>query len=296
LLPEWKGLPVSFQRLSVDYRQGELGQTALQDFQLERKGSKYALRARVAKVFDQASFSDAVFSVDKRNQLLELGLGEVPGQPAPAQLGYFASSGGAAQWLFNARHQPLRPFARVLGWELGEAFEPSRAVSSAALIVPDDRTRPKRASVEVSIDQWPKPAWPDASALLGDTLAFATYFPLPDDRTGWDLPKVSVSLALFTLKGGGKVSWGQSPNLSFQVAGKLTCGQLRGNLSPSVYLDQVRKYLDPEPKLAAREAAARIQEEVELLFSLSADKVDPAKRKATWHLAGACGLPELEGG
>jgi hypothetical protein len=295
--PAWKGPALSWQSLNVEYEQREFGKVTLEDVRLEDANEKHIVRARVGKLGAYATFSDVLFWVGKRNQLLEIGFGDVPSRPAPAQLGYFASSGAAAQWMFTGRHQPVRPFARTLGWELGEAFEPTRAVTSASLIVPDDRARPKRASIELGIDAWPKPLWPDASALLGDTLAFAAYFPFPEDRAAPVLvPKVSVSLALFTLNGEGSMNWLKSPGFSFAVAGKLNCGQLRGNLSPSVYLDQVRKYLDPEPALSAVEAAARLKEEVELRLKLSADQADAAKRHAVWHLSAGCGMPELSYG
>ena len=293
----WSGPPLSLQQVNVVYEQREFGKITLDDVHVEHANEKQIVRAHIVKLANHASFSDVVFWVGKRNQLLEMGFGDVPSRPAPAQLGYFASSGVAAQWMFNARHQPLRPLARALGWDLGESFESTRAVTSASLIVPDDRARPKRASIELGIDAWPKPAWPDGSALLGDTLAFAAYFPFPEDRAGSiSVPKVSVSLALFTLTGEGSMSWGKPPNFSFTVTGKLTCAQLRGNLSPSVYLDQVRKYLNPEPALSAVDAAARLKEEVELRLKLSADQGDPSKRQAAWHLSAGCGMAELSDG
>ena len=92
------------------------------------------------------------------------------------------------------------------------------------------------------------------------------------------------------------MSWGKPPKFSFTVTGKLTCAQLRGNLSPSVYLDQVRKYLNPEPALSAVDAAARLKEEVELRLKLGADQGDPSKRQAAWHLSAGCGMAELSDG
>jgi hypothetical protein len=295
--PAWKGPALSWQRLNVEYEQRELGKVTLEDVHFEDANEKHVVRARVGKLGGYATFPDVLFWVGKRNQLLEIGFGDVPSRPAPAQLGYFASSGVAAQWLFTARHQPVRPFARALGWELGEAFEPARAVTSASLIVPDDRARLKRASIELGIDAWPKPPWPDATALLGDTMAFAAYFPFPEDRAApVSVPKVSVSLALFTLTGEGSMSWAKPPAFSVTVSGKLNCGQLRGNLPPSVYLDQVRKYLDPQPALSPADAAARLKEEVELRLKLSADQADAAKSQAVWRLSAGCGMPELSHG
>lgn len=287
-IPEWRGSPVSWQRLSAEYSQRVLGKAAFEELGLERSGTAFQLRAAQAKL-GTLPFRNVVLSLDQRNQLIEVGLGEPVGKVTPAQLGYFGSNHGAAEWIFSARHQPARPLAQQLGWELDSAFDASRVVVSSSLIVPDDPKRAKRGKLELALDHWPKPAWPDASALLGDTAGFVATFELPEQGSHWDLQRVTVALPLFTLTGVGRVVWGPKPSLSFEASGKLNCAQLRGNLPASVYLDQLKKYLEPD---AAPVAAARLHEEVELTLRLSADRALDGKREAAWHLGAGCGLSE----
>jgi hypothetical protein len=291
-LPDWNGVPLSIQQVSAEYPQPLLGKVTFDRVKLERSGPSFVIR--VANIqFAGATSRDVRLSLGKRNELIELGIGEPDGPTSPAQLGYFGSSHGAAQWMLSVRHQPVRPLTRALGWELDSSFDESRAVVSGSVIIPDDRSRPTRSTLEFALDQWPKPAWPDAAALLGETAAFVAAFPLPAPGARWDLQRVTLSLSLFTLTGTGQVLWGDKPSVSLELSGKLTCAQLRGNLPPSVYLERVNKYLAPEPVLDAASAAARLREEVELRLRLVLEKESGGKHEALWRLAAGCGMPAL---
>jgi hypothetical protein len=292
LLPEWQGVPASWQRLSVEYAAPILGKATFEELSVERTGTAFVSRAAQVKLGPVLS-RNVRLSLDKRNQLIELGLGEPEGQITPAQVGYFGSNRGASQWMFSARHQPVRPVAQALGWELDSAFDESRAVVSGSLIVPDDRSRPIRSNLEFALDRFPKPAWPEAPALLGDTAAFVASFPLPAPGASWDIQHATLSLSMFTLAGTGKVSWREKPSFSLDLSGKLTCAQLRGNLPASVYLEQVKKYIDSEPALPAAVTAARLHEEVELRLQIAMDKAPGGVREAVWHLNAGCGLAAM---
>jgi hypothetical protein len=225
----------------------------------ERKQAMEAIGRSLVEVFNAAEASSA---------------GDSPSDPG---------NGAALLAALN-----LRISTRVI--ELDSAFDESRAVVSGSLIVPDDRARPVRSNLEFALDRWPHPAWPEASALLGDTAAFVASFPLPAPGSAWDLQNVTVSLSLFTLTGTGQVRWGEKPSVSLELAGKLSCAQLRGNLPASMYLEQVKKYLEPEPALTPAAAAVRLREEVELRLSVSLDRAFDGKREAAWHLDAGCGL------
>jgi hypothetical protein len=292
-LPGWQGVPLTWPRIDVEYSQRTLGKMSFEAVRFERWERGLVIRAGLAKL-GPASARDVVLSLDKRNELIEVGLGEPLGKTAPTQLGYFGSNHGASEWVLSVRHQPPKTLLQPLGWEVGASFDESRAVVSASLIVPDDRARETRGNLELVLDHWPKPAWSEASALLGDTAAFVAHVERPEQGSSWDLQPVSLSLSLFTLTGKGRLLWGEKPSISLDVAGKLTCAQLRGNLPASSYLDQVRKYLAPDPRVAAPVASARLHEEVELRLHLLADRAPQGKREALWHLAAGCGLAELD--
>lgn len=293
-LPTWQGLPLIWQRIGLEYSDPLLGKAVVEDLSLTRSGSAFRIRAGEAK-WGSAAARNVALSLDKRNQLFELGFGEPDGKTQPTQLGYFGSNRGASQWMLSARQQPFRALAQVFGWEFGAPFEETLAVVSASLLVPDDRARATRGNLEMVIDRWPRPNWPESLALLGDTAAFTAHVEGPDKPApSWELTHVSLSLSLFTLTGPGRLYWGNEPSLSLDLAGKLNCAQLRGNLPASSYLDQVKQYLAPEPALAKPEADARLREEVQLKLRLRADKAASGKREAAWHLDAGCGLSALD--
>lgn len=286
LLPHMKAqLPeISWGRVDVEYSQRVFGKLTLSHVRVERKQDVLVVRADSAGL-GAARWQDVFFSVRRRNQMIEVGLANESPADAAAQLGYFPSSRGLSQWTLSLKHQPARSLAHQLGWDLGEEFEPTRVGGTLSFVVPQDPARPVRGLLQLVIDRWARPDWPDSEAIFGNTASFLARIVPSDDLSHWDLKHVDVSLSIFSLIGSGRVSFGPDPRLAFDVRGTRTCAQIQGNTAPSRYLDQVNAYLDA----SAGDTNQRRGETAAMRLQVSAERAS-AKRNVAWQLEPGCGL------
>jgi hypothetical protein len=264
---------------------------------IARQNDAIVVRARRIDLGTQ-KWNDSVFSAHQRNQLLEVGLGAPSIKEAPLQLGYFASTRGVAQWTLTVKHQPAGTLVRQLGLDLGSALDCAAIGGSATVIVPDDATQPTRGSVQFALDQWPKPDWPDAASLLGNSASFIARIAPSADFSTWDLLDAESSLSVFSMKGAGRFQLGVKPSFALDVQGKRRCAQLEAHLPPSVHSDEVRRYLSSSATTPVNPSVAttdRRREEVLLRLQLVGGSTEQPPQVA-WKLTPGCGLSGLESG
>ncbi|HEY5962218.1 MAG TPA: hypothetical protein VIV60_36930 [Polyangiaceae bacterium] len=277
----------------IEYTHELLGHLLLEGVTLKREDSHYNLHADRLQL-GNATWHDVSLSIRRRNRLLEVGVGTGPIAEAPVTLGYFPSSRGASQWTVSVAHQPARAVAQRLGWDIGAAFDASFVGGSVTLVVPDKPTHSPRGSIQAVIDNWPKPSWPDAEALLGSTTSFFARLEPSPDTQNWALPEVDVSQALFSLTGTGRLSLGNTPSLSFDTQGTRTCAQLEANLAPSIYADQTKRFLTD--CATSMTCAERRRESVTLRLQFAATDLRESKHHVAWHMDAGCGLSERTSG
>lgn len=278
---------VAWGRVDLEYTQRVFGKLALIDVQLERRDQTLLARVREAKL-GAGRWQDVLFSIQRRNQMIEVGLADESPNKALIQLGFFPSTRGLTQWTLSLKHQPARPLAEALGWNLGEEFEATRVAGSLSFVVPTDRERPFRGLLQLVIDRWQHPDWTESEALLGNTASFLARIIPSEDLSHWDLVYVDVSLAVFSLLGSGRVTFAERPSLAFDVRGTRSCAQIQGNTAPSSHLDRVNAYLGE----GAADAANRRTENAAMRLQVLAERAT-GKRHVAWQLEPGCGLSEL---
>lgn len=292
------GLPtVSLGEVTAEYHHRLLGRLLGEGLTVSHQDDAIVVHARRINLGTR-TWDEAVFSAHLRNQLLEVGLGAPSIKEAPLQLGYFASTRGVAQWTLTVKHQPAGALVRQLGLALGSALDSTAVGGSATLIVPDDTAQPTRGSVQFALDHWPKPDWPDAALLLGNTASFIARIAPSADFSTWDLLDAEGSLSIFSMQGTGRIQLGARPSVALDVQGRRRCAQLEAHLPPSGYSDQVKHYLLPSAMASANSSAAttdRRREEVLLRLQLASGSTEQPLQVA-WKLTPGCGLPGLESG
>jgi hypothetical protein len=292
----WNGMQVTWRELSVEYAHKVFGNLLLEDLQLDPRDDSTIVRAKRVNV-GAARWQDVAFSVHRRNEMLEVGLGDGSVKTALVQLGYFPSTRGASQWTLTATHQPARALGQQLGWDPGPEFDASFAVGSLSFIVPDDPTRRIRGSMQLTFDGWPKPGWADADALLGSTMSLLARIEPEQNMRRWNLPHVEASLSLFSLTGTGRIEFGDRPSVALDLTGTRNCAQMNAHLAASSYLNRVKTFLEQEPATkATAHRAFRLVELVPLRLQLFAEASASGRRNVAWHLEPGCGLPELSKG
>ncbi len=298
----WEGTTATWRQLSIEYSHRLFGTLVLEDVHIERADGRFVVRAGRVRLAT-ALWRDVAFTIGKRNAMIEVGLGDAAGPTAPIQLGYFPSTGVAAQWTLTAAHQPARLFADRLGWQLGSAFDQTRVVGSLTFIVPDDKARPLRGKVQMVLDRWPRPPFTEPDALLGSTASFFAGIVPSDDRSRWDLNYAQVTLSLFSMMGAGRIQFGPKPSITLDTKGELTCAQLRAHLPGSTYLNQVKQFMEQAPA-SGRAAASprtphggdRLPDPVRLRLQFAVGRSENSDRHVAWRLDPGCGLLALSTG
>jgi hypothetical protein len=181
---------------------------------------------------------------------------------------YLASDGRAAEWLVQL---PRQTFGR----------EPARFTATFSWIVPDDPALDRRGSFRVILDQWPAPAWPEATALLGNTGAIAAPVTLSPEPSTLRLERAKVETAHFSLDGGGTITLAEQPRLELEAKGRRTCAELLRTLPSSRYRDAIAAH------------GPREGESVELSLHLELSIRDGSAPRLDWRLSAGCGLAAL---
>ncbi|HEY5281927.1 MAG TPA: hypothetical protein VIM14_03980, partial [Polyangia bacterium] len=207
---------------------------------------------------------------------------------AHVQLSCFPSSGGQSRWLLDVFHQAAGPLANRVGWELGSEFEASRVAGSVSLDIPDDAAEPVRGRMQFVLDDWPKTAPAGATLLLGSTLSLLSNLVSAADGSGWELPRVVLTMPVFELAGKGHIELGEHSHFSLEAKGERTCHQLRALLPPSQERERVDQFLNRRQGHAAQAALAdRVR------LGVRWDSAAESALRPQWQFESACGLEAM---
>lgn len=278
--PKWQQLAKSGAPFSLRYSQTPFGDLTLNGARLTTgEGGGYQVHADTLALGAE-TWPDLDFSLRRRVETIELV--QAPNGGFKAIEVSYTKGRGAALWSLTLPHQSARAALAHYAPEL--TFEDDRAalLVSLSLVVPHTRDQPVRGRLELVLDGWPKPDWPDAKVLFGDTLSLGGRVEPGPGGASWAIEDVQLSTLLFSLKGRGQIEWRRTPALRLDATGTLTCRQLDANLGPSVYRDQVRRYL------AAAPPAAKAGE-VALSLHLDID-ARAGRREVLFRLGKGCGL------
>lgn len=278
--PKWRALETSGSAFSVSYVQRPFGELRLEGARLAAlPDGAYQVRADALSM-GSAVWHDLTFSLRRRVDTIELR--QAPSADYKAlEINYTKGRGGAL-WALTLPHQPAHAALMHYAPELAPESARTQLLASLSLAAPQTAENPVRGNLEVVLDAWSHPDWPDAQALLGDTLSLGARVEPSELGAIWPLQDVRVSTLLFTLSGKGQIEWRRAPALQLDVAGSLSCRQLAANLAPSVYLDDLKRFL-------ASAAPAEQSSKVELRLHVDIDG-QAGRREVVWRLGGGCGL------
>jgi hypothetical protein len=193
-------------------------------------------------------------------------------------------------------HRPLGELRRALGHRTPVSDDAAaRIAGTLSWIVPEDVRLPTRGSCRFVLDGWPRPPWPDASALTGSSGAIAAAIAPSPVNDELRLERVEVSAALFDLRGNGTITLGGAPRIALSTSGRRTCAELSRGLPPSRHREAVRSFLGPGAlgALPASNAAGRAEDWVELSLRVELELGATGDLRFLWHLSPGCGLPEM---
>jgi hypothetical protein len=278
--------PIVAPDLEVSYEHRVLGTIHFSGVRLGVRESSFVLEARRVQAGDLV-WSDAAPTFEQRKDMFVVG-GGPEAKAAPLQLSCFPSAGGTSRLLLSLLHQPARPLLGRLGWAPGDAFGAAMVAGALSLDVPDDPTQPPRGQVQLILDRWPLGAPPRAEPLLGSTLSLLSNVVPAADGTRWELPRVEVTMPVFSLFGKGSVQLGRDQRVVLEAEGERTCKELRALLPASAQLEDVRRFLDRQPAKASASAKRLPPAQLHARWDTGAGR-GPAARPA-WGFEPGCGI------
>jgi hypothetical protein len=276
----WKHAPALVGPVDVTYDHRALGSVDLKGVVVRSLGSTLVLQAERLHV-GKRDWHEVTLALEPRKEAVVVAAGDgVAG--ARVQLTCFPSSGGNSRWLLDILHQPVRPLASRVGWDLGSAFDASWVAGAVSLDIPDDTAEPLRGRMQLVVDGWATAASSNEAPWLGATLSLlSNLLPAPDGR-GWELPRVELTLPVFELLGKGRFDLGEHPSFSLEANGERTCPQLQALLPPSEARGQVQAFL------AGRQGGSTSSDRVPLGIRWHHASGSPALLE--WQLGPGCGL------
>jgi hypothetical protein len=292
------GFALHVSRLSFDYRDRAVGSLAL-DGVIERSGAAPGALHVEALALGKLRWSDVDLAVRQKGKTLEVLLG-ADVAALPRAIGtYVPSDGRASEWRLAIPHQSLAALRGALGLGDPSPRAAARIGGTLSLITPDVEGSASRGSCRFVLDEWERPAWPEASALVGSSGALAAVLVPNADGTRLSLERVEVVAALFELRGTGTIAFDGTPKGTLVATGRRTCAELAADLPRSRHRDRVRKFLG----LGAEESVSvprdgrsttwRGGESVELSLRVDLSFVAGSFLRFAWHLSSGCGLSEM---
>jgi hypothetical protein len=284
-----RGLELRASRVSVHYRNRATG-VLLLDGVSERSGNGPRSLHAETVVLAGARFTDVAFSASRKRESLQILLGAEREVSARATATYVPSDGRAAEWRVVLPRRPLVELRRAFGLGEPSPDDTAQVTGTLSWIVPDDVRLAARGSCRFVLDGWPRPPWPDASALTGSSGAIAAAVAPSIAVDELRLERVEVAAALFELRGTGTITLGAPPKAVFSASGRRTCAELAQGLPPSRHRETVRGFLGVGSPVAA---TGRADESVELGLRVEVVLGRPGAIRFLWHLSGGCGLAEM---
>jgi hypothetical protein len=243
---------ITVERLDVDYRHRLLGHIRFEGVTFSRSGPGLLVAAKRVRARD-FSWPDVRLAVERRKDMFVIRWdGEVGS--ARLQLSCFPPAEGSARWLFDVIHQPARPLLARLGWDLGDGIDGAKVAGGISLDVPEDPAKPPQGRVQLVFDGWPLGAPAESQALLGRTFSILSNLAAAVDGARWELPRVHITMPVFSLVGQGHVEVGRRFALALEAQGERSCRELRALLPPSPEHDQVQRFLAAQPDQSRKSA------------------------------------------
>jgi hypothetical protein len=278
--------PIVAPDLQISYEHRVLGTIRFVGVRLGVQESSLALRARRVQAGDLV-WSDVALSFEPRKDMFVVGWGP-KAKAARLQLSCFPSAGGTSRLLLNLLHQPTRPLLGRLGWAAGDDFDAARVGGALSLDVPDDPAQPPRGQVQLILDRWPLGAPASTGPLFGSSFSLLSSVVPAADGAQWELPRVEVTMSVFSLVGKGSVQLGRDQRVVLEAEGERTCKELRALLPASAQLESVRRFLDRQPAQASASAKRLPHAQLRVRWDTGAGR-GPAARPA-WGFEPGCGL------
>lgn len=283
----WSKAPVSIRRLSVRYEDRSLPAIDFSGVVRKPRAGAELLQSAQLKIA-QKSWSDVPFTIRRRGAVLEFELVKAPSPAQQVTVKHVMSDGTGSEWVLNVPYQSVAPLLGPLGLTSSMPSGGAKATGVVSIIVPEAAERRPFGNLRFVVDDWPQPAWPEVSSLVGRSGSFGVSLLYTGDGRTWTLPRIEVSAGLFTLAGAGALTWSERLELAAELRGSRSCDELANHLPASSYRDRVRAYVAERP-------AARGSERAELGLSLSMNAGAERKLTMVFRLAPACGLKELVG-
>lgn len=269
--------------LDVKYTHPAIGALWLRGVKAEHRADGLQLASREVTLLDQTWRGVSAHLV-QRGDFLEMNLGFYPGEPAKYQLVYYDSPSQGRVLTLRILHQPLKDALAAIGWQPSSNLAETQVVGSMTLAIHPGESVP-RGSLQLTFDNWPKPPWQEADALLGRSasiLARIATFERPFD---FKLPYVESTLPLFSLLGSGSLKlFRKDAQLLLDLDGTQNCFKFSRNVEPSSYQERTRG------------VAASSKEETTLHVQLSAQAASPNVAAFAAQLTANCGLQALSYG
>jgi hypothetical protein len=286
----WQGLPVSWRQLDIEYSHPLVGKLRFEDVRLASGTTSPSMTAALLAL-GAVRLPAARLDVDDSGNMLELRLQTAA---VSLELRYFRPSSRGALWAWRVPNQPLKPLAALLGWQLGSGFESTRVGGLLSFQPAARAIEHTPGQLQLVFDDWPKPAWPEAEALLGNVAAFSASIEPTRDRSGWELSQAKMSLLVFSLLGRGRLATGAHAALTLDLQGARSCAALQQLLPPSSYSARVQQHQTGArsgASLAAGAASADDAAHLQLRLALQS-----RSSSASWRLQAGCGIGELSSG
>lgn len=289
----WRDVPITFAQSTVEYRDPSVGHVSLANAKFERRGEELLVTAS-RLTFNGQPWNDVTLAIAQPKTTVRIGIGEATQPASQVELRYVPSQSNAAEWMLNIPSQSLGSLLERLGAGKAPQTDRSRVAGTLTAVVFDDATKPTRANLQLIIDHWFVPAWPEATAFTGRSGSIGAHLEPGPDANTWMLTRVEASAAIFSLKGKGTLTVGDPSRFTFVASGTRNCAQLAAHLPTSVYREQVRAYLE-RAKHSPTTPTNPEEQTVELRLSAELSLGTNGQKKFVWHLSAACGLAELHG-
>jgi hypothetical protein len=270
--------------VELTYQHRVLGTLRLGGVVFGRHEDSFEMHAAQVRLGDFV-WRDVGLSVQRHKQALVVGFsGEA--RPAGPRLTCFPAQAGTSRWLLDLPHASMRPLLKRLGLDLGDEFTSAKVAGSISLDIPDDVAQQVRGRVQMVVDDWPLFAPGMAEPMLGRTLALLSNVTASADGFRWELPRVELTMSVFSLAGKGSLQLGRDKRLVLQAEGERTCRELRRFLPPSRQHDEVQRFLE---KAGSAKAAKNDEQSARLEIGWDTHGAQGAFRP-TWRFVPACGL------
>jgi hypothetical protein len=272
--------------LNVHYEHAVVGKVLLRGVTLARSVSPFELYADEVSV-GTTKWYDIPFAIRQRGDVIETALGGTSFTSAKLRLTQIGTKQRGWLWTLHVSHQPLNVLLGRLHWHQSPILTDTNIGGAMTLVVEPNTTKPF-GHLQLTFDNWPRPALPEAETLLGHSGSLLAELVVGATPFEFELPHIETRLARFSPAGRGTLSLlGPTAGFFFDISDKRNCAQLNTHLPPSNLRDRVAAYLEHDLRNAASEVQLRLK--LDAAASTNGRHVLAAEQSA------GCGLAEQSG-